>query len=232
MRLLVTRPREDCADTVRALAQLGHEGLAEPLLVVRQGAEALPDLSSFQALLVTSRNGLRAFARLTQDRSLPLYAVGPGTAAAARAAGFSEIHDADGDAFALAALVSRRLDSCRGPLLHVAGRDVAFGLRERLIAEGFGFERIVLYAAEPVERFSTVSLEALGEGTLDGVLFFSPRTAATFADLIMRAGMQQACTTLIAYCLSPAVARAVAHLPWKAVRAAAAPNQDALLALL
>src|SRR5699024_5120943 len=172
MRLLVTRPQEDCGETIKALAALGHEGLAEPLLVVRPVAEDLPELTRFQALLLTSRNGLRSLAGLTEERDLPLYAVGPGTAAEARAAGFAEIHDADGDAYALAALVSRRLDPADGPLLHASGRDVAFGLKERLIADGFDFHRIVLYAAEPVGGFSTVSLEALAQGTLDGILFF------------------------------------------------------------
>lgn len=232
MRLLVTRPEEDCAATVDALARLGHAGVPEPLLVVQPVAGQLPDLTRFQALLITSRNGLRILARLTEERKLPVYAVGPGSAAAARAAGFSEVHDADGDAHALAELVAQRLDPAAGPLLHGAGRDVALGLKERLVEEGFDFRRIVLYAAEPVARFSAVALDALEQGTLDGVLFYSPRTAATFADLIRRAGMQQACTSLSAYCLSHAVAAAIAQLPWKAVHTAAAPNQDALLALL
>ncbi|HLS69196.1 MAG TPA: uroporphyrinogen-III synthase, partial [Kiloniellales bacterium] len=124
------------------------------------------------------------------------------------------------------------LDPARGPLLHGAGRDVAAGLKEKLIAHAFDFQRIVLYAAEPVAGFSTVCIEELDQGTFDAVLFFSPRTAAVFAALISRAALQQACRSMTAYCLSDAVADAVAHLPWKALHSAAAPNQDALLALL
>ena len=121
MRLLVTRPQEDSGETVAALAARGHEVMAEPLLVVRPLAQELPDLSLFQAVLITSRNGLRFFAQLTPDRTLPIFAVGPGPAAEARAAGFSLVHDADGDAHALATLVAERLEPFRGPVLHVAG---------------------------------------------------------------------------------------------------------------
>lgn len=232
MRLLVTRPREDAAETVSALEALGHVAMVEPLLQIRSLPVDLPDLEGIQALLITSRNGLRAFVAASAERRLPVYAVGPATAEAARAAGFPEVHDADGDALALAALVRARLDPAAGALLHPSGREVAEGLVEELEPAGFTLHRVVLYAAEPAPEFSPDGRAALEQGTLDGVLFFSPRTGATFADLIERAGLRQACTGLTAYCLSPAVAQALDSLPWQAIHTAEGPNQAALLALL
>ena len=70
MRVLVTRPREDAGETLAALMAMGHEGLVEPLLQIRPVAQDLPDLQGFQALLITSRNGVRAFARLSAERAL------------------------------------------------------------------------------------------------------------------------------------------------------------------
>lgn len=232
MYLLLTRPREDADETLAALAAAGHAVLAEPLLTLRPQPAALPELAGMQALLVTSRNGLRAFLAVSADRSLPVYAVGPASAAAARAAGFARVRSAQGDAAALAALVRRELDPAGGPLLHPAGRETAGALSAELAAAGFTLERVVLYAAEPASAFSSAARAALEQGTLDGVLFFSPRTAAAFARLIREAGSGQACRGLVAYCLSPAVAAAAAELPWRAVRTAAEPNQAALLALL
>ncbi len=66
---------------------------------------------------------------------------------------------------------------------------------------------------------------------MDGVLFFSPRTAESFASLCARDGLSERCRTLTAFCLSPAVAEAAA-LPWRAVRIAARPDQESLLELL
>lgn len=232
MRLLLTRPREDAAETLAALEAAGHQVLSEPLLELRPQPGALPDPGGFQALLITSRNGLRAFLAQSDDRSLPVYAVGPASAAAARAAGFVRVRSAEGDAVALAALVRRELDPGAGPLLHPAGRETAGALSVGLAAAGFTLERVVLYAAEAAPSLSPAARAALEQGTLDGVLLFSPRTAAVFARLILEAGSGQACEGLVAYCLSPAVAAAVASLPWRAVRTAAEPNQAALLALL
>lgn len=231
MRLLLTRPRDDAAETLAALEAAGHEVLSEPLLELRPQPAALPALAGMQALLITSRNGLRAFLAVSQDRSLPVYAVGPASAAAARAAGFARVRSAEGDAVALAALVRRELDPGAGPLLHPAGRETAGALSAELVATGFTLERVVLYAAEPVPALSPAARAALEQGTLDGVLLFSPRTAAVFARLIREAGSGQACAGLVAYCLSPAVAAAAAELPWRAVQTAAEPNQAALLAL-
>lgn len=232
MQLLVTRPREDAEETVDALRRLGHKGLSEPLLRLRRIEVNWPPRNEVQALVVTSRNGLRGYLADQTDRSLPVYAVGPGSAEEARRAGFAEVHDADGDAHALAALIHRSLDPDAGALLHPSGRDVADGLSAPLRAAGFDLRRCVAYAADAAPAFSQDCASALERGTLDGVLFFSPRTGATFTALIEGAGLQQACSTMTAYCLSDAVAQTLGALPWRSIRTAAAPNQAALLRLL
>ena len=79
MRVLVTRPRPDAEAFAEALATRGHEALIEPLLEITLAeASALPlELDAFQALLVTSANGLRAFAALPERRALPAFPPGP-----------------------------------------------------------------------------------------------------------------------------------------------------------
>lgn len=232
MRLLVTRPREDAGETLAALERLGHQGLSEPLLHLRGLAVELPPRAELQALVITSRNGLRAYLAKEPDRGLPVYAVGPGSADEARRAGFAEVHDANGDAHALADLIRRSLDPRGGALLHPSGRDVADGLSEPLRAAGFDLRRCAVYAADAVARLSHDCVRTLERGTLNGALFFSPRTGATFAALIEGAGLQQACNAMTAYCLSDAVAQTVVSLPWHSIRTATAPNQAALLSLL
>ena len=69
-------------------------------------------------------------------------------------------------------------------------------------------------------------------GTLDGVLLFSPRTAALFAELVTDAGLSEACREMSAYCLSPAVAEKAQSVTWRDVVVAAESNQEALLRAL
>ena len=230
--VLVTRPVEDAEPLIRLLAETGIVGLPEPMLTIVAEASAPPDLDGVQALLMTSANGVRAFAARSAERSLPLLAVGDATARAAREAGFTTVASAGGDVEDLARLAVARLDPAGGVVLHVAGSRVAGDLAGRLAEAGFDCRRTVLYRAETAQRLSPAATAAIAERRLDGVLFFSPRTATTFVRLIERAGLVAAAVGMDAFCLSPAVAEAARVLRWRRVVIAERPDQDSLLAAI
>jgi uroporphyrinogen-III synthase len=232
LRVLITRPREDAAPLARILEGMGHEAVIEPLLDIRYEDGPPLDLDGVRGLLLTSANGVRALARRTDRRDLPAWAVGDATARAAREAGFLQVESAGGDVASLAALVAARCAPGPGPLLHAAGTAVAGDLAGDLGARGFAVERRVLYAAEPADSLSPESLSRLYAGTIDAVLFFSPRTARSFVRLAGRAGLSKRMAGTVAFCLSEAVAEAVRTLPWKGVCVAARPDQASLLDLL
>lgn len=235
MRLLVTRPDEDAGPLVEALTGLGHEAIAAPLLAIRpvEGA-VIPD-TPWQAVLITSANGARAIgarremARLSQ---IPVLAVGEASAAAARVAGFADVTVAGGNVHALVGLALGRLSPGGGPLLHIAGAVTAGDLKGMLEARGFSVDRIVLYEAVTAGELPEVAVAALRGRQVDGALFYSPRTARQFADLVRDAGLEQELVTLTAYCLSNAVAEALTGLPFRTVVVADEPNQTSLLACL
>ena len=65
------------------------------------------------------------------------------------------------------------------------------------------------------------------------MLLFSPRSAKTFATLVTEAKLAAACEKLDAYCISAATAAALTPLTFARVaRWRAAPNQDAMIALI
>lgn len=237
-RILVTRPAEDAEPLIRSLAARGYAAIPEPMLTMRWLDGPEPELAGVQALLFTSANGVRAYTRRTMRRDRPVYTVGDATAAAARAAGFAAVESAGGDVYALASLVAARCAPGAGPLLHVAGTVVAGDLAGALGAAGFTVRRETLYEAVAAASLGADSVRALSEGGVGGALFFSPRTARSFVRLVAEAGLDDHLRTVEALCLSPAVAEAARTLdglrvmPWKDVRAAARPEQEALLALL
>ncbi len=232
MRLLLTRPRPDSEALAAELADRGIDCLIAPALEIEETRAAALPLDSVRAVLVTSGNGARAFARATARRDLRVFAVGERTAAVLDAAGFREVESADGAAGDLAALVGRTLDPDDGPLLHVRGRDVGGDLEGRLEVFGFTVEEAELYRAEPVTALPDAAAEGLRAGTVDAALFFSPRSAATFVSLAGAAGLDGACRTVTALCLSRAVAREAEAVPWRQVLVAARPRKADLLALL
>lgn len=229
LSLWVTRPAEDAAELATALRAQGHAVLVEPLLAIEFIDGPPLNLDGVQAVLATSANGVRAFSARNAERSLPLLAVGDATARAARAAGFTHIESASGDVMALAELARQRLHPAAGALLHVAAGDLAGDLASALATSGFECRRAVLYRAHTAEALSHGTTALIHEGKLDGVLVFSPRTAATLARLLASAGLANAAAALDLFSLSAAVANAAANLPWRRVFIAAVPTQASLL---
>ena len=229
LRALVTRPREEADSLIAALAIRAIEALVEPLMEIHYQAPEAFDVGGVQAILCTSANGVRALARASGERGVPLLAVGEATAARARAEGFGSVESAGGDVGDLARLAGARLRPQNGLLLHVAGDVVAGDLVGLLRAQGFTAERRVLYEARAAAALSPAAVDCLRAGAIGFALFFSPRTAAIFARLADVAGVTECCARVTAVSISGAADAALAGLPWHDRCIAERPNQAALL---
>jgi uroporphyrinogen-III synthase len=227
MHVLVTRPLEDGQEIAARLAEMGHRALLAPLLTPHFPDGPEPDLQNVQAVLVTSANGVRALVRRTTRRDLPIFAVGPQTTQEAQEAGFTDIRNADGDAKRLAEAATRWTTPDKGVLLHVCGAEAPGTLADMLTEAGFTVRRAVLYRVDAATALRPEAAQALRDGTLDAVQFFSPRSARIFCELAATLPTRK----LIAFCISPVTAQALS-LSFHEVRVATAPNQAALLALL
>jgi len=232
VRLLVTRPRDDAETLAATLRRLGHEARIAPLLELRFIKGEPLNVVGVQAILATSANGVRGFALNSRERNFTIYVVGPQTAEAARDEGFTTVISADGDAAALADCVAASADPRKGRLVHAAGAEAGGRLSQSLRGRGFSVDTVVLYEAVPVEMLPPEAERELRSNTLDGVLFFSPRTAKTFASLVANAGLAPHCEKLTAWCISAATVAAVSTVAFARTVVAAAPNQGAVLDLL
>lgn len=229
MRVLVTRPADDAMETAALLKARGHDAVIAPLLGVHYHDGEPLHLDDVQALLMTSVNGVRAFSRRTSRRDFPVFAVGSQTTEAARAAGFADVRNADGNSEDLADAVRGWAKPANGILLHAAGAEAEGRLAERLTTAGFAVRTVVLYDVPAVADLPPAAREALTAGTLDAALFLSARSAAVFVACIAKAGLAPACARLTAVCISEAAAKPLAALTFNAVRIAARPNQASLL---
>jgi len=234
MRILVTRPELDAGLEVEALAARGHDAVLSPLLVIEQVKGATLDLAGVQALIVTSRNALRALSHhpaLDAARKLPVFAVGEATAESARALGFAKVIQGSGTGAGLAQLIAGQAGSSGGRLVHLAGETLAFDLKSALEARGFRVSQPVIYRAVPATELAPEALSRIRAGKLDGVILLSPRTAKTFLALLERYGAVTQGKRLVCYCISEAVAEVVTPLGFR-VRVAAHKREEDVLALL
>ncbi|MEO1194290.1 MAG: uroporphyrinogen-III synthase [Pseudomonadota bacterium] len=228
MHLLVTRPEPEAARFAAVLRTAGHQASVAPLLTI----EALPPpeadlLRGLDALAVTSARTLTVFAPAAL-LDLPLFAVGEATAKAARAAGFRQVQAAGGDALALSRLLRQRLPRA-SRILHPGGVHQARDLHALLEGSGLVLIAQPVYRARAVASLPDAACAALSDEGLEGVSFFSPRTAKTFVSLTLESGLQRRLPSLFAFCLSPAVAAGLAGSQWRAIQIAPQPTAEALL---
>jgi uroporphyrinogen-III synthase len=226
--VLITRPEPGASETARRLASLGFAPVLAPVLHVV--ARTLGDPGTPQAVLVTSGNALAALPEAL--RGTLLLAVGDATAARARAAGFRRVHSAGRDAVALAEVAAELCRPAAGPLLLASGAGQGQALAADLRARGFRVRRRVAYAAQPATALPVAARDALDAGSLRAALFFSAQTARVFMSILQRDMEPMLVRGVEALALSSAVAASLRGLPWRQIRVASQPTQDALLALL
>ena len=230
MRIWVTRAAPEAEATAERLRAIGHTPLVAPVLQVRPAEGPGPDLTGVGAIAFTSRNGVRAFAGLTPERGLPVFAVGHSTASAAAEAGFKVVHAAEGDAEALAALIGTRTDLFSGEVLHAGPEEPAGDLVGALKAAGIACRLHAVYRALPAS-LPLAATAALGARPveIDAVLVHSQRAARCLAELT---ALERAADSLWLFCISPAAAEPLARLNFRKVTVAPFPNEASLLKLV
>lgn len=236
MHFLLTRPDAgpEPEPLHTALVAAGHRVMRAPLLSITPVA-TMPPLNGVQALIVTSRNGLKAVAAgpLAEEAlALPLLAVGPATAALARHLGFRKVLEGAGNAIELQALISDQIDPSAGALLHLAGDVLASDFKSALGPKGFDVRTEVVYRTEAASALPSDVTATIRQGQFDGVVLMSPRTARVYAKLAGEAALTAEALGIVYFCLSEAVARELAALGSVRVAVARSPNSEEMLALI
>lgn len=229
MRVLITRPQEDAVRFAEMLEKRGHQAICASLLSVHffDGPEL--HFAGVSGILCTSANGVRALARRTSEREVPVFAVGPQTADAAKAAGFEKVECTDGDAATMAEAMLDYVEPSEGVLMHAASADNEGRLKNLLAEKGYRVSVEVLYEVVAVTKLSVAAREALAQNALDAAVVFSPRSAMALADCLTLSGMTGAAASMAAICISKAAAEALDPLPFRTVIIADKPNQQAML---
>jgi uroporphyrinogen-III synthase len=206
-RLLLLRPEPGLSASAERARALGLDVICCPLFRVEPVTWKVPEAAAYDGLLLTSANavwfGGPALAELNR---LPVHAVGPATAAAAREAGLRVETVGDKDA---AALLEALPSSLR--LLHLAGED-------HRAASWPSIDRRIVYRSAPIAAPDLPDLAGLVAAV------HSPRAGQRLAELATVRG-----ATPIAAISS--VAAEACGGGWERVETAHEPNDKSLLAL-
>ena len=221
--LVITRPKADAKKLSRRLMEKGFNCIVEPILSIRTLYENGRTLQYAlerkpQAILVTSKYSVDALAAMTDERSIPIIAVGRATAEHALHLGFSQAVFAKGNAHSLITYVSGNYSPENGGMLYIRGIDISVDIAARLARNGFMVDSVTLYQAKAVKKLSEALCSAIREREVDGILFFSQNTVRAYADLAISGHIAEAHDTVIAMCMSRTIAdKAATLLKWKEV---------------
>ncbi len=226
MKIIITRPAEDALPLADKLRALGHEVVIAPVLqiVARVGVE-IPQ-RPYQAICLTSANGVRMLEKVEALKSIQVIAVGPQSKQMALDRGFLHVQAKGGDVNGLAAHVAETLQPSDGPLLYISGSQTSGDLEGKLRGAGFAVDRVITYDAKPAD-LSGYESEIQSS---HAVLLYSPRSAKLWVQNINNLQLQHVADTLIHICLSAAIAACLPDV-WPR-RIAKNPTEAALIAAL
>lgn len=218
--IALTRPLEDSLAMAKGLEAQGMRVFVVPMLHIEYETGVVVDealAENFQAICVTSRHAVRGLGNYAHPKQIKLYAVGRATAAAARAAGFTEVYAAEESAASLLELVKAQCIPGAGTILYARGRDITLDLSANLNEAGYIVKEAVLYRAELVDELPQDFMHALNTGGVDEVHFYSRRSAENYMRLVERHELEAAHTNIAAVCISKAVAETTGQyrLKWQ-----------------
>lgn len=231
-KLLVTRPEPDASRTAAHLKALGLDPVVAPLLDPVAQDVSLPDPHAYAAIAFTSPNAVRFFARRCPDGAVtqkPVFAVGDGTAEAARNAGFLSVRAAEGTLADLVPLIIATHEG--GAILHPAGRDLSGDMAGALAAHGIKVLGATLYAMEQARALPPAIRAQLVAGEIEEALFFSRRTAEAFARLAAGPDLAATRARLGCLCISANCAEPLVESHFPRIALADQPSHEAMMAL-
>lgn len=225
--VLIIRSQEDGRPMVEALKAQGievsHHPLFHPFFL------PVPLLINPQALIITSKNAIRALEGREDLKHLTLYTVGDKTAELARDMGFVNVLSASGTTQELLQCVVEKADQNRGILYHLSGEIIKGDMVDMLRQIGFQAQRHIVYRIEDAVNLPTDLCAKLKADTISHVIFCSPRTTITFTKFLKESRLENITCPMTALCLSQEVAEKAASLQWKKVWISTQPTIKKLM---
>lgn len=205
LKILLTRADNEMLETAATLTANGFEVLACPLAQVTFEPPTFFNPETYQKILLTSRNGVRALTQWTTCRHIPLGVVGAQTAALAREMGFLQVHDAGGTVMDLISYVQKTCHPAGKPLFYGRGEHVRHDLKSALKICHFCIEEKIFYALQGIPNLPSLMVELLMKREVWGAVFLSQSSANHFKSLIMEAGLASVLKSVYFFGLSPTV---------------------------
>ena len=221
--ILNTRPGFFRARFHEAFAGVGWPIVDCPVLSPVPASVTVPAPSAFDVVIFTSQLAVSMFPMSDGWRSKKVYAVGPGTAEAARAAGFANVLRTGFNADEMRRYLAT---AAFGAALYPSGEEVTMDLALDMPGR---IHRIVIYRMIPRGDLPAEIIAQATNGRPILAPLFSQRSAIVLSDLLSKAGLTATNAQMTAIAMSDEILSA-APGPWQTRVVAAQPTLEAMAA--
>ena len=225
--VLIMRPLEDALPMATILESKGIKFSHYPLFTPH--FLPLSPLKNPQALIITSKNAIRALEGYEDLKKMPLYAVGDKTAELAKQKGFLNVSSASGTSQELIKLMIKTGQPDKGIFWHLSGQKVKGNIVESLKIAGFEAKRQIVYSLEDITDLPSSLYNELKNKMISHVIFCSSRTTTVFMSLLKKNKLEKKACQMISLCLSQDIGEKALGLTWKKLWISPKPTMNDLM---
>lgn len=209
---LITRAKDDAAETALGLQEMGLKTVIEPILSVEKIAVKVENKNA-QTLVITSANACDAIINSGFALDTRIFAIGLQTARALLEHGYLNIScPKHASADHLLELILERRKPEDGRIMYFCGDSVSLDFKEELEKLGFEVEKILSYKIKWHNDFSQNFLQEINKNKIDFVLCYSQNCIINFHKLAKNNNLLEYFGQSKLLCLSDKIAETAKEL--------------------
>ena len=217
MHILLTRPLEDCYDSINQFKKLGHIVSHLPLLSIEKISYDKTQFENCEGLIFTSANALRFLDTNILNKKIICFCVGSATEKKAKSLGFQNIISAEGNVRNLKELILQNFNPSFGNLVYVSGEKISFDLVGQLVENGYSIKRVINYKTNHNQTFDRNFVEKLKLNIPQIIYIYSQNSAQSFLNFIKKEHMESFWLDTNLMCIGEKTSSILNEVKWKKI---------------
>ena len=217
MHILLTRPLEDCFETIQRFKSLGNQVSHLPLLNIDKVNCDNLNFSDFKGIIFTSANAVKFLDVKMIDKNIICFCVGSATEKKAKSIGFQNIIAAEGNVKNLKELILQNFDQKYGKIIYVSGENISIDLDHELVKEGYDVKRIINYRTTHNKIFNDTFIKELKLNMPDIVYVYSQNSASSFLNFIKLYQLENLWMNTNLMCIGEKTSSILNEIKWKKI---------------
>lgn len=227
MNILITRPYDLAINSQNKISKLGKKSIVVPFILIKHLGIKIED-DDYNYIVLTSQNAIDAFENNPWMKNKLILVVGSKTKELLLKKGCKEILLCEMNVNDLINSIYRTIP-IPANILYICGDYLSYDLKSSLKSKGYSVKSKVVYNSGTIIELSKDEIAQINK-SVKIVMFYSPRTAQIFTDLVLKHNIYT--INKVAICISEKCADNIVNLQWRKVKIASTSNETKMLELI